>query len=370
MTVTGHRSRTLNLIIALYFAFASTAGVLAQHETHTQDTAALLEQGQALAAAGRLAESERPLAEAAALTPNDVPTLTLLAEVKSRLGEGKEAVILFRRVVAARPRSATSHLNLAIALADTGDRVAALREVDEAIQLDPNNARAYLNRARMQADGGHAAAAGADFERAAELKPKDPEIEFFWGVFSQDNHRPQVSARLFADVVAQQPDNGRAYLLLGQSLEAIGRDESAIAALRRAVALVPSSREAAYALFQALRKRNDPDAARALEQFNRLVSESEQTNRARELGNEAYAAIQKQSWSAAKDALERAIAICGSCPIEADLHQRLGLSECHGGDITEGEKELRIALSLKPDDLETVEALQWVADQRSQLKTK
>lgn len=101
-----------------------------------------------------------------------------------------------------------------------------------------------------------------------------------------------------------------------------------------------------------------------LEKFKLLQLRDQATDQARNLGNQAYAAMQEQSWPTAIAALRQAIEICHECMLAADLHQRLGLAECHAGNLDDGEAELRLALSLKPDDRETVSALQWIQDQR------
>ena len=305
-----------------------------------------------------------PLVKAASLAPRDAQILTLLAQVKSRLGERDDAVQLLRRVTVIAPQSAEAHLNLAIALADRPDARGALIEVEKALQLDPKSSRAHLNRARLLADTGQTLKARTEFRRAAQLKPNDPEIELFWGLLEKNDHRPEAAASLFSKVVASQPENGRAYFLLGQCLETEHHETEAIDAWKHAVALDPNSEEELYALAQAQRNTDPAAAARTLDKFNQLHEQKQQTDRARELGNAAYAAMQQQAWTNAIATLQQAIEICKQCALLADLHQRLGLAQCHSGDLDGGERELRMALAMKPDDRQTVEALQWVEKKR------
>ena len=215
----------------------------------------LFERGKILASSGRLAEAEVQLSSAAALAPHNPEILTLLAKVKSRLGESTDAVALFRRVVEEQPRSAPAHLNLAIALADANDPSSALKEVDKSISLDPHSSTAHLNRARMLADANRVSEASAEFLRAERIQPDDPETEFFHAVFEKENHHLETACALLAKVVARQPDNGQAYFLLGQTLQRLNRDEEAVAAYRRAMFMNPAAQEPVYALYQALRER-------------------------------------------------------------------------------------------------------------------
>jgi tetratricopeptide (TPR) repeat protein len=223
----GNRDRSLLCGVLLCSIF-SALGAPPKGSTDTADD--LFKRGEALASSGRVAEAEVQLSSAATLAPHDPGILTLLAKVKARLGESKEAVELFRRVAGERPRSATAHLNLAIALADAGDPTSALAEVDKSILLDPQSLTAHLNRARMLADANRVSAARAEFLRTERIHPGDPETEFFHAVLEKDNHRPQAASALLARVVARQPDNGQAYFLLGQTLQALNREEEAVAA--------------------------------------------------------------------------------------------------------------------------------------------
>jgi hypothetical protein len=61
----------------------------------------------------------------------------------------------------------------------------------------------------------------------------------------------------------------------------------------------------------------------------------------------------------------RMIEVCGDCAIKADLHKKLGLTQCQMGDIDNGEKELRLAQSMKPPDPDIERALERIAVARA-----
>ena len=348
----------------LYVGMVLCLCMLTASAQQQPDSQALLQQGKALASQGRLAEAEVPLTRAATADPHDSKVLTLLAQVKGRLGEGTEAAALLRRVVEQKPSSVQAHLNLAIALADSGDQKGALEEVEHAIRLDPRNAQVHLNHARMLADAGRVPEARAEFTRALQLAPQDADAALFAAVFEKDHQRPQAAIALLTKVVAQQPQNAQAYLLLGEAHESLHQQDDAIAAWRHVIAIDPSQEEALFSLSQALRQKEPSEASELLQRFNHVKVENQQTDRARELGNQAYAAMQQQQWPAAVAALQQGITVCGDCILKAGLHERLGLAECHNGDLDAGEQELRLALSLDPSDRTAVEALAWVANQR------
>jgi len=112
----------------------------------------LLEQARKLLEAGKFAEAELVLDHAEKLAPSDSVILTLDAKVKGRLGESSSAVALLNRVIRLTPGSAQAHVDLAIALADSGDLGSALAETDTAISIAPGLGIAHLNRARVLDD--------------------------------------------------------------------------------------------------------------------------------------------------------------------------------------------------------------------------
>jgi tetratricopeptide (TPR) repeat protein len=324
----------------------------------------LYQQGKQLAAEGRLAEAEIPLQQAVLLAPKNVSLLTLLGKVKARLGEDADAAALFKRVVEADPGSTEAHLNLAIALADEKDLPAALKEATRAERLAPGNASAHLNRARILSDLGHISEAREEFATAGRLDPQSAEISFLWASFELDNHHAAAATPLLRKVVSGQPNNSNAYFLLGKSLDLQERPQEAIAMWRHAVDVGADNQQAVYALSQALRDTDPVASAQFLAQFKNLQSQAERVDKAKNLGNQAYAAMQVRDWTTAITALEKALEICQSCALQADLYQHLGLAECHSGNLDGGEAHLRRALGLRPDDTTTVQALNWIADQR------
>jgi tetratricopeptide (TPR) repeat protein len=321
-------------------------------------------QGEQLAAEGRLAEAEVPLQKAVLLAPKNVPLLTLLGKVKARLGENGDAAVLFRRVVEADPGSGEAHLNLAIALADAKDLPGALKEATKAERLAPGAASAHLNRARLLSDMAHIPEAREEFATASRLDPQNAETSFLWGSFELDNHHAAAATPLLRKVISGQPNNSEAYFLLGKSLDLQERPQEAIEMWRRAVAINPDDQEAVYALSQALRDSDPAASAEFLAKFKHLQAQRDRLDKAKNLGNQAYAAMQVRDWNTAITVLRKALEICQSCALQADLYQHLGLAECHSGNLDGGEEDLRRALALKPDDTTTVQALTWIADQR------
>ena len=87
-------------------------------------------------------------------------------------------------------------------------------------------------------------------------------------------------------------------------------------------------------------------------------------DRAESLANIAVRTAKSRDWLKAVAQLKEALQLCGECRIRADLHKNLGLVYCHSGDLVNGERELRTALSMKPFDPDIQQALEVIESSR------
>jgi tetratricopeptide (TPR) repeat protein len=270
-----------------------------------------------------------------------------------------------RRAVALQPQSAAAHLELGLVLAESYDLAGALKESDEAVRLAPRSALAHLNRGRILLDLGRNAEAQPEFETASRLAPQMAEPFYFWAVIErQAGNYPHAIALLEA-VVKLQPRNATAWHLLGQSLEHESQTKAAIAAWRQAIAIEPGFTQALFSLARAVRSSDPSESARLMARYSAALKASHIVDEAGTLGNDALAAGAEHDWPEAIRRFEKAIEVCGDCAIKADLHKKLGLTDCQMGDIDNGEKELRLALALNPRDPDIERALERIAAARS-----
>src|SRR4029077_19878435 len=170
-------SRVLALMVVCCALNLGSISAAAQGATPSSE---LLDQGRKLLEAGKLAEAELVLDRAEKLAPSDSVILNLDAKVKGRLGEYASAVGLLERVIRLIPQSAEAHVDLAIALADSGDLNSALAETATAISIDPALAIAHLNRARILSDMNRDGEARVEYALAARLAPGNPDFYFYW----------------------------------------------------------------------------------------------------------------------------------------------------------------------------------------------
>jgi len=349
---TLHRSTRIIPILLLLLSSAWSGSLAA-----AQDAEHLLQDGLALARQGRLAEAGSLLQQAQALDPANTQILTALAKVKGRTGDLPGAVQLLRQVAQSLPRSPDAHVNLAVALADQGELQQALDETGKALALAPQLAPAHLNRARLLADLHRGPEAQAEFTLAARLAPSDPDCFYYWALVERDASDFAKESSLLRKVVKLQPENSKAYQLLGDSLAAQSKQPEAIAAWRSALAIDPDATAALYSLSRALRTTDPAEANRLRNRFAAIQQEQKKIDAVKSLGNQAYLAMGDHKDAEAIQLFHQAIDQCGDCEIAAGLHKDLGLALCRTGDLASGKQELLTALKLNPKDPDTVKAL-------------
>ena len=321
--------------------------------------------GLTLARKQKFAEAEVEVDRAMKLAPDDSAALAAAGRVKVRLGKSVESVALLRRAVALAPQSATMHLDLGMVLAESYDLTGALSETDEAVRLAPGSALAHLNRGRVLLDLGRNAEAQPELESASRIDARMPEPYYFWAVIEKQAGHYEHAVALLQTVVKLQPRNATAWYLLGQSLEYESQTPAAIAAWKQAVSIEPKYTQAIWSLARAVRPTDPDEAARLMARYSQVQKEQHIVDEAGTLGNDALAAGAAHDWPEAIRQFHKAIEVCGQCAIQADLRKKLGLTDCRRGDIDNGEKELRLAQALKPDDPDIKRALERIAVARA-----
>jgi tetratricopeptide (TPR) repeat protein len=326
-----------------------------------QTSSALLEQGRKLLEEGKLAEAELTLDQAEKLAPSDPVILTLEARVKGRLGESSSAVALLRRVVLLTPESAAAHVDLAIALADSGDLSSALAETSTAVSIAPSLAIAHLNRARILSDMNQDHEAEDEFVLAARLAPGNPDCYLYWSYAERAQGNSTKEAELLQKVVKLEPGNVNAHLRLANNFLDQNRTAEAVAQLRIVLTIDPNSTQANYSLSRVLHN-NDPEESKRLRaKFDRLKEQKALVEQAKALANEAFHAFTVQDWRGADRLYDEALEVCGDCEIEGTLHRDLGLTLCRDGQVERGAEELRKALTLNPEDRDAAKALDTIS---------
>lgn len=356
----GKNNRCRVFALTVVCCAINAGSIFATVPEGTPTSSELLRQGRRLLEAGRLAEAELILDHAANLAPSDPVILTLDAQVKGRLGEYSDSVALLKRVVQLTPQSAQARVDLAIALADSGDLSSALDETTTAISIAPRLAIAHLNRARILNDLKQDRDAEGEFALATKLAPSNPDCYFYWSQAELALGNSTKEMEMLQKVVKLQHGNLKAHIKLADVLLDQNRTTEAVAELRTALTIDPNSPQALYKLSRVLHASDPEGAAQLRSRFDRLKENNLIVGQAKALANQAFHAFTVQDWRESIRLYGDAIETCGDCDIESALHRNLGLTLCRDGQNERGAAELEKALALNPDDRDAAKALEII----------
>ncbi|HSD75664.1 MAG TPA: sulfotransferase [Steroidobacteraceae bacterium] len=185
----------------------------AQHiRTSTRDPH-LMEAGAALCE-NRIAVAEQLLRQHLKLQPTDVTAMRMLAEVAARLGRNRDAQTLLERCLELAPSFAPARHNYAVVLHRQNKHVEALAEVNRLLALDARNPGYRNLKAAVLARLG-------EVEQAIEV---------------------------YAAVLAEYPNQAKAWMSYGHALKTAGRQGDSIGAYRKSIELAPHLGEAYWSL--------------------------------------------------------------------------------------------------------------------------
>lgn len=357
---------SVSLIVAYFFGFLSWS-----QESHPKkydvSGSPEMQSGIALAQRGDFKNAESAFKRAVTLDPRDARALTALGQVQDQLGEIPESVETFRKVIELDPLSPEAHENLAIALGDRTDLAAALKESTLATRLGPNSASTHFLRGRLLSDLGLHEEARDEFRKSLGIAPDNAQALYYWAAMEGDVGNAKLQASLLRRYVRLCPNQATAFDQLAHALEEQHQQLEAIAAWRRAIALNPQYAEAIYSLARALKRSNPGESGQLMVRVQQLEHDQQAIDRINMLGNQANEKFFGADFKGAIDDLNNAVVLCGKCKLLGALEKNLGLAYCHIGQLGAGERELKIAETLMPDDANVEAALRTVRQQRMQI---
>ncbi|MFQ5954834.1 MAG: tetratricopeptide repeat protein [Kiloniellales bacterium] len=154
-------------------------------------------------------------------------------------GQPRQALMLYRQVLAIRPDH-TDALNLSgIARFQLGDVERAIKLTRKAVMSDPGHVDAHNNLGNLLKAAGRLDAAEAAYRRCLEIKPDYVGGHFNLGIVLEALHRPDEAEAAYRRALELEPDFAEAGLNRGNVLQAMGRLDDAVAAYRRALAAAP-----------------------------------------------------------------------------------------------------------------------------------
>ncbi len=171
------------------------------------------------------------------------------------------AATIFRALVAARPDHAGVRIELGVALSQSGDQTAALREFSRAADLAPRDPFVHVNMGLAFERAGLLTEAETAMRLAREFAPDNPAIAFNLANVARKLGREQDAEKLYREVIAAEPHavaprENLAALLLDQ-----WRLNEARSLLRRAEEVAPDDAAASFNVANAERMAGDLPAA-------------------------------------------------------------------------------------------------------------
>lgn len=176
-------------------------------------------------------------------------------------GEYSEAVVALESAVEQKPEHSTAYFLLGQAYNQTGKLSQAVDAFDKVLELDPESAAAYHNLGVTYLQLGDVGLATDAFEAALELDPDDADTRYQLGAAyltlaladsgptaAPDPELLAQATEEFEKALALRENMPEALIGLGNIHLQQGDPSSAIPLLQQAIDLVPSSREAHYAL--------------------------------------------------------------------------------------------------------------------------
>jgi Flp pilus assembly protein TadD len=208
------------------------------------ETARQVALGVVLAAAGRPAESERALATALSLDPASLPALQEMFTLLD--GEGRAAAMepRLREAIRREPKAGMLHNWLGLVLKRRGDVRAAEFEFRQAIEVAPELVGSMANLGGLYLQEGRGAEAVAVLQGALEKEPRNVEARTNLIVALGLEH-DLPAARSRVEEAEQQGQRAPVlYNALAYALHLNGRDEEALEAVGKALAIDPRQPDA------------------------------------------------------------------------------------------------------------------------------
>ncbi len=172
--------------------------------------------------------------------PEDFTALTNLGLALVQTGDAKGAIPLYLRAVALNAKSATLHEDLGVAYLQQSDLNHAMEQFRAGLIVEPDNPqlRYDLGLALKLKDSPTEAA--AELEQAEKLDPKLPDPPYTLGVLYMQLGRFTEARVELEKATALRPDNGDAWAILGNVYKETDEPQKGVAALRRAIELLPN----------------------------------------------------------------------------------------------------------------------------------
>ncbi len=256
----------------------------------------------------------------------------------------------FRKALELGSRSASTHSDLAHALAERGAMDEAIREYEEACTLSPTSAVHALNLAAGLEKAGATARAVATFRRATELAPTYRKAWMSYGGACLRTEDVPAAIAAYGHAVELAPPSAEAWSWLGTAYGRSGDAANALEAQRRALAIDPDHAFAHASIGTDLLKQGHVDEA--IEMLARATRLDPTIGFA--FANLAAAYSRADRLDEARAPLRQCLRLQ---PGDATAFGNLRILLTHRGDLVELVEICRSYASARPKDADAASAL-------------
>ncbi len=305
--------------------------------------------GATLLAQGDLQPALKELDRAHILTPADASIDLNLARARTTLAQFPQAVATFREALALTPAPTLSpdeSIAYATALTATADPTTAQTILTTSLAANPENPSLEDTLGTLLAQSGHLDQALPHFERATTLDPSLALAQYHRGIALLGLEQPNQALAPLKVAADALPEAFDAQLQYARALSESHDDPSAVAQLKRALALrSPATPPEALNLL-ALTLQASGDPADALPLFAELAAPPH-TPTSSLLTNYALARVQTGDATGALPLYAQALALGPDTPT---LREDFGAAYLQKQDLDHALTQFRAGLALDPND--------------------
>ncbi len=187
----------------------------------------------ALEGLGRLEDALQAADEGVKAAPENSTAHQILERLLFMMGRWDKALAEERRSVALDPKDEPAHVRLGYVLLQLQKYGEALAALDEAIRLPPDGSGKHSARSEALWGLGQKPAAQREVEKAIEINVADFRAHFLRGFYLQDGEAYLEAITEFDRAIAVRPDYPEALYYKGESLHWLGRRPEAVAVFQR-----------------------------------------------------------------------------------------------------------------------------------------
>ena len=176
--------------------------------------------------------------------PNEELLFNICGACYANLGDHNTAIKNFEQAINIQPDYAKAHFNLGGTFQDIGQLNSSVKSYEKAIILEPNYAEAHNNLGNVLKELGQLNSAIGCYEKAIVINPEYIEAHYSLGSIFEELGQLTFAIKYYEEVLSIKPDFFKMHNNLGVILQNLGQLNDAAKHLEKAVTIKPDFAEA------------------------------------------------------------------------------------------------------------------------------